>query len=80
MQYFSDGGNKLIRVHFDGAVNDIDSMHAFGSAGAQRWAASDGWQPCPTAQSDILWSGWLERITEGEVPVVQARLRAEAAQ
>jgi hypothetical protein len=34
MQYFSDGRNKLIRVDFDGAVDDLDSMHAFSSANA----------------------------------------------
>jgi hypothetical protein len=42
MQYFSDGRNKLIRVDFDGAVDDLDSMHAFSSANAERSTAQDG--------------------------------------
>jgi len=79
MQYFSDGGNKLIRVHFDGAVDDLDSMHAFADAKAESWAARDGWQHSPSATSDIMQSGWLERIAEGQVPVEQARMRAEAS-
>jgi len=79
MQYFSDGRNKRIRVHFDDAVDDLESMHAFSSANTERWAARDGWQPSPTATSDILQSGYLERIAEGEVPAEQARMRAEAA-
>jgi hypothetical protein len=79
MQYFTDGGNKLIRVHFDGAVDDLDSMHAFADAKAESWAVRDGWQPAPTATGDIVQSGWLDRIAEGKVPVEQARMRAEAS-
>jgi hypothetical protein len=54
-------------------------MHAFGDAKAESWAAQDGWQHSPSATSDIMQSGWLERIAEGEVPVEQARMRAEAS-
>jgi hypothetical protein len=78
MQFFSDGRNKLIRVHFDGAVDDLDSLHAFSESKAERWAARDGWQPSATTPSDILQSGWLERIEDFEAPAEQARLRASA--
>jgi hypothetical protein len=54
-------------------------MHAFGDATAESWGAQDGWQHSPSATSDIMQSGWLERIAEGEVPVEQARMRAEAS-
>ncbi|MDT5315258.1 MAG: hypothetical protein QOE74_4278 [Mycobacterium sp.] len=95
MQYFSDGGNKLIRVDFDGAVETstacMRSAMPRRKAGQHRMAGSihrrqratscraDGWQHSPSATSDIMQSGWLERIAEGEVPVEQARMRAEAS-
>jgi hypothetical protein len=53
MHYFTDGRNKLIRVDFNGVVDDLDSMHAFSSANAERWAARDGWQPSSTATSGV---------------------------
>jgi len=79
MQYFTDGRNKLIRVHFDGAVEDMESMHAFSSARAERWAARDGWQPSPSGASEVLQSGWLERIADSDVVIAQARMIAQAA-
>jgi hypothetical protein len=75
MQYFSDGRNKLIRVHYDDDVTTMEQMHAFSDAKAEGWSARDGWQPSPTATSDILQSGWLERIADSEVPAEQARMR-----
>ncbi|MDT5051952.1 MAG: hypothetical protein QOF66_318 [Mycobacterium sp.] len=83
MQYFSDGGpgpaTKLLRVDYDGPLDDMDSIHPFGDSKAERWSPRDGWQPSPTATSDILWSGWLSRISESEVPTVEDQLRARAA-
>jgi hypothetical protein len=79
MQYFSDGRNKLIRVHYDDDVMTMEQIHAFSDAEAESWAARGGWQPSPTATSDILQSGYLERITDNEVPAEQARMRASAS-
>lgn len=54
----------------------MDDIHAFSDAPAERWSPCDGWFPSPTATVDILQGGWLGRIDEGEVPVVQDQLRA----
>lgn len=78
MQFFSDRRNKLIRVNFDGAVDDLDSLHAFSESKAERWAARDGWQPSAISPGDILQSGWIDRIEDFEVPAEQARMRALA--
>jgi hypothetical protein len=79
-RFYSDGGNKLIRVHFDGAIDSIESMHEFSASKAERWAARDGWQPAwRGATSAILQTGDFERVAPDEVPAIQTRMAADAA-
>jgi hypothetical protein len=80
MQFYTDGSTKLLRVHFDGVIEDLDSLHEFAAAPAERWSARDGWQPAwQGATSAILQTGDFERLQEHEVPAVPERMAAGAA-
>lgn len=80
-RFYTDGANKLLRVHFDGVIDSMEDIYAFSASKAERWSARDGWQPAwQGATSAILQTGDFERLQEHEVPAVQERMAAEAAE
>jgi hypothetical protein len=74
--YYSNGGpgpaSKLWRVNVEGTGSDRREWHA---ASAEQWG-TNGWQPRPGAQLDILWLGEFSMVDESEVPRVQDEIRA----
>ena len=74
--YYSNGGpgpaSKLWRVNVEGTGSDRMEWHA---ASAEQWG-TNGWQPRPGAQLDILCLGEFFMIDESEVPRVQDEIRA----